>query len=164
MARTLFDLSEVVAFAQLRRSCEEADRLGLLETGSLRKVIERGWGRHALRPAKRIVDDDRAPYVARSPLEERFLRFCDAHRLPPPVTNVSVLDLEIDVLWPQQRVAVELDGFAFHHHRGAFERDRARDVALQVAGYRVIRITHRRLDQDAASVASQIRQLLGIRA
>ncbi|MBW8059091.1 MAG: DUF559 domain-containing protein [Solirubrobacterales bacterium] len=68
---------------------------------------------------------------------------------------------EVDALWPGQRLIVELDGFAFHRHRAAFERDRARDAALQATGYRVVRLTHRRLEQEDA-VATQLRDLLHV--
>jgi very-short-patch-repair endonuclease len=66
----------------------------------------------------------------------------------------------VDVLWPRQRVVVELDGYAFHSHRGAFEGDRVRDAAMQVAGYRIVRITHRRLEREAAAIAAELKELL----
>jgi len=37
---------------------------------------------------------------------------------------------------------VEVDGFAYHSSRPAFERDRRRDARLQAAGFRVIRFTY----------------------
>jgi very-short-patch-repair endonuclease len=43
------------------------------------------------------------------------------------------------------RVIVETDGYAIHGHRAAFEADRARDAALQAAGYVVLRFTHRQI-------------------
>jgi very-short-patch-repair endonuclease len=43
---------------------------------------------------------------------------------------------------------VELDGFATDGTGQAFERDRARDRALQAAGWRVIRVTWRQLHED----------------
>jgi len=47
---------------------------------------------------------------------------------------------------------VEVDGFAYHSSREAFERDRRRDARLQAAGYRVVRFTYRQIvsDPDAA--------------
>jgi very-short-patch-repair endonuclease len=66
----------------------------------------------------------------------------------------------VDAFWPDQRVMVESDGWSFHHHRAAFERDRARDAAMQVAGYRVIRLTHRRLENEPEKVAAELRRLL----
>ena len=67
---------------------------------------------------------------------------------------------EVDVLWPAARLIVELDSWEFHRHRAAFERDRARDTRLLVAGYRTIRVTHDRLDHEAAILAGEIRALL----
>jgi len=117
-------------------------------------------GRLALRPIRRLLTEAGASTKTRSPLEDRFAAFCRTHHLPPPVANVLVLGHEVDALWPAQRLVVEMDSFAFHRHRAAFERDRARDAALQAAGYRVIRITHRRLEQEPGAVATQLRALL----
>jgi predicted transcriptional regulator of viral defense system len=148
VARTLFDLAEVVDERRLERAFEEADRLGLLEMQALEQVCARGRGRHALRPIRRLIAMSRLPPTTRSPLEDHFTGFCQKHQLPPPATNVLILGLEVDALWPRQRLIVELDGFAFHRHHAAFERDRARDSALQAAGYRVVRLTHRRLQAE----------------
>jgi len=57
-----------------------------------------------------------------------------------------VAGLEVDAVWPQWRLVAELDGYAFHGTRAAFERDRERDARLQLAGYRVLRFTHRKLE------------------
>ena len=159
--RTLFDLAEVVHPPHLRAACEEADRLGLLEMKELERIVERGWGRHALKPIRPILIETRRYEDVRSPLEDNFARFCRERRLTPPITNVLILGYEVDALWPDGRLIAELDGFAFHAHRAAFERDRARDAALLVAGYRVIRITHRRLLSEPDAIAAEIRQLLG---
>ena len=160
VARTLFDFAEVVDFGRLERACEEADRLKLLQMRTLERVVERGWGRHALKPIRPLVAQARRPETTRSPLEDRFVAFCRSHDLPTPTTNVFIEGREVDAIWPSRRLIVELDGFAFHHHRAAFERDRARDTALQAAGYRVIRLTYRRLEREPASVATQLRDLL----
>lgn len=102
--------------------------------------------------------------ATRSPLEDRFVAFCKRHGLPMPTINASLLDYEVDALWPAQRLIVELDGFAFHRHRAAFERDRARDAGLQAAGYRVVRLTHRRLEQEPTSVADELHRLLSTKS
>jgi hypothetical protein len=159
-ARTLFDMAEFVPFAQVESAWEEADRLRLLELRAVERVVERGHGRRALKPIRRLLAGARAATVTRSPLEDEFARFCAAHRLPPPSLNTLALGFEVDALWPGERLVVELDGFAYHRHRAAFERDRARDAALQVAGYRVLRVTHRRLMDDGDSLAAELRALL----
>jgi very-short-patch-repair endonuclease len=161
VARTLFDLAEFVSFKRLESAWEEADRLNLLQLSAVEGVCERGYGRRALRPIRRLLTEARAPTITRSPLEDDFAAFCREHRLPMPSFNTTALGHEVDALWPQQRLAAELDSWEFHRHRAAFERDRARDAALQVADYRTIRITNRRMNNEAPALANELRALLG---
>ena len=160
VARTLFDLAEAVDFATLQGAAEEADRRKLLQLAELEAVCERGRGRRALRPVRRLIEELRVPDEGRSPLEIRFPAFVREHRLPRPLQNAHVLGHEVDALWPEAKLVVELDSWEHHGHRAAFERDRARDPKLMIAGYRTIRITHRRLDREPEQLAAEIRQLL----
>jgi very-short-patch-repair endonuclease len=160
VARTLFDYAEVVDFQRLERAWEEADRLKLLRLGEIEGVCERGYGRRALKPTRQLLAEARAATRTRSPLEDRFQLFARHFDLPPHSTNVEVLGKEVDVLWPAAKLIVELDSWEFHSHRAAFQRDRARDTRLLVAGYRTIRVTHDRLDKEAAVLAGEIRELL----
>ena len=162
VARTLFDLAEVVDRRTLRRAWEEADRLGLLRLGAVEHACEQGYGRRSLRPIRLLLGEARAPTFTRSPLEDRFAEFCREHLadLPAPLTNVTILDHEVDAYWPAHRLVIEMDSWEFHGHRAAFEQDRARDTAMQAAGYRVIRLTHRRLEEEPAVVAGELRRML----
>lgn len=160
--RTLFDYAEIEPFSRLEQAWEEADRRNLLQLGAVERVCERGRGRRALKPIRRLLAEARAAAEGRSPLEDRFQRFLRAHRIPPGAANVEVLEHEVDMLWPTARLIVELDSWEHHGHRAAFERDRARDPERLIAGYRAIRVTHRRLDQEADRVAAEIRSLLAL--
>lgn len=162
VARTLFDLAEVIDERQLGRAFEEADRLGRLDLKAVEDVCARGHGRRALRPVRTLVEDAHAPVVAKSALEERFALFCRERDIVPGETNVEILGHEVDAFWPCERVIVELDGYAFHRHRVAFEEDRSKDAKRQVAGYRAIRITDRRLEREPDTVEAEIRALLGL--
>lgn len=162
VARTLFDFAEVADLPRLERAWEEADRLGLLQLREVERVCARNPGRHALRPIDQLLSEARVVIPTRSPLEDRFLVFCRAHGLPPPATNVFVLGHETDAYWPAGRLVVEVDGFAFHGHRAAIERDNARIAALQAAGYLAIRVTHHRIEHDATGLAAEIRALLSL--
>lgn len=161
VARTLFDLAEVVDEKQLERAFEEADRLRILRLQEIEAVCVRGHGRRALRPIRRLIDRVRMPEDTQSPLEDRVLELCREYRLPLPLTGATVLDREVDAFWPGERLMVEADSWKFHGHREAFERDRARDAAMQADGYRVIRLTHRRLEREPEVVARELRSLLG---
>jgi hypothetical protein len=160
VARTLFDLAEVVQYDSLKGAAEEADRLKLLRLRELEDICERGRGRRALRPVRRLLTELHAPDEGRSPLEIRFPAFVREYHLPEPVQNADVLGHEVDALWPAAKLVVELDSWEHHGHRAAFERDRARDPKLLIAGYRTVRVTHRRLDREADQLAAEIRALL----
>jgi very-short-patch-repair endonuclease len=104
----------------------------------------------------------------RSELEAAFLAVLDAHGLPRPAIN-RLIELpngwvEGDAVWSKQRLVVELDGYAAHGTRHAFEDDRARDRELQVAGWRTARITARQVETDAATIGRQLRALLSLPA
>lgn len=142
VARTLFDYAEVTEFARLEHAWEEADKRRLLRLTAVERICERGHGRRALKPIRRLLAEARTPTEGRSPLEERFQRFLQAYRLPPGSTNVEVLGHEVDVLWPAARLIVELNSWEHHGHRAA------------------LRVTHRRLDREAGQLAKEIRQLL----
>jgi very-short-patch-repair endonuclease len=160
VARALFDYAEVVDFRRLEKAWEEADRLKRLRLDEVERVCERGYGRRALKPTRCLLAEARAVTRTRSPLEDRFQDFCRHFELPPHSTNVGVLGKEVDVLWPGAKLIVELDSWEYHSHRAAFQRDRTRDTRLLVAGYRTIRVTHERLDKEAAALATEIRELL----
>lgn len=162
VARTLFDLAEVADRGRLAHAWEEADRLGLLQLREVAVVCERGYGRRALRPIRHLLATARAPTPGRSPLEARFHRFLAEHGFPEPHVNVEVLGHEVDAYWPAARLIAELDGWHFHGHEAAFQRDRARDSARLAAGYRTVRVTHRRLDVEAGELATELRALLSV--
>ncbi len=161
VARTLFDLAERSRPYELRSAWDEASRLHLLRVPEVAAVYERGRGRRArtqIRPF--LIAEQRYVEDTASPLEDRFAAFVVAHRLPPPQTNVLVDGDEVDALWPEARLIVELDSWEFHAHRAAFEKDRDRDTDHLVAEYRTIRVTHRRLSEYPERLAAQIRVLL----
>jgi len=81
--------------------------------------------------------------------------------LPVPAINVLVEGYLVDALWRQTGLVVELDGWEHHRGRGAFERDRARDVELRIAGYEVLRFTYLQLrdrpEQTIAAIRARLR-------
>lgn len=89
-----------------------------------------------------------------------MLALCRRHRLPRPEVNVKVDRFEVDFLWREQQLVVEVDGWEAHRSRSAFEEDRARDARLAVLGYEVVRFTWRQVTHDGATVAKTIRALL----
>jgi very-short-patch-repair endonuclease len=133
-ARTLADLR--LPAGEQARACEQAEILGL---------VPRTAG---------------APCITLSEAERRLLRLIRAAGLPAPRTNVRVGGYEVDCHWPDARLVVEVDGFAYHASRAAFERDRRRDADLVVAGLRVVRFTWRQLVHEPEAVVARLAVLL----
>jgi very-short-patch-repair endonuclease len=75
--------------------------------------------------------------------------------------TIGALEIEADCVWHEQRLIVELDGRAFHDTAAAFESDRARDRALAVHGWTVIRVTWQQLKREEHQLARDLRAMLG---
>lgn len=161
VARAILDLAGVRPQADVERALEQAERLRLLELERLRAVLLAHPGHHGHGVLSAIVRRDwMADEPTRSDLERRFLRLCERGGIPRPLVNTRVGAYEVDFLWPDARLVVETDGRAFHGTRAAFERDRARDAQLMVAGYRVVRFTYRQVIEQPEAVAAVLRSLL----
>jgi very-short-patch-repair endonuclease len=65
---------------------------------------------------------------------------------------------EVDFHWPDQNLAVELDGAAAHQARRKFEEDRRRDRELAKQGLRVLRVTWRQPEEGTRDVAAILRR------
>jgi len=161
VARTLLDQAAIVNARRLERAFEEAERRRLLDVTAVRRLMARSHGHHGLGSLDALISQAWKPLPElRSELERAFVELCRLTPLPMPQTNTIVLGLEVDALWQREWLVVELDSFAFHRTRAAFERDRSRDALLQAAGYRVVRVTSRRLTEEPAAVAKLVRALL----
>ncbi len=163
--RTLLDLAAILRPDQLERAMNEAEARRLSDSLSLDALIDRHPARPGTLALKSILQRGRlGATLTRSELEDRFLSFLDAHDLDRPRVNVALAlagtHIEADCVWSHQRLIVELDGYATHATRAAFERDRTRDRRLQAAGWRVVRITWRHLHDEPAAVAAELRALL----
>jgi hypothetical protein len=81
---------------------------------------------------------------------------------PPSRLEVSprIAGHLVDFVWREQRLVAELDSWGFHSTKRAFETDRDRDADLLTEGFRTIRITFKRLEQNAKKEAERLRALL----
>lgn len=86
----------------------------------------------------RAVLGGTGPAFTRSKAEDLFLALVRRARVHEPEANVSIGGYEVDFYWPRERLALEMDGRAFHTSRRDFERDRRRDADLATRGIRVL--------------------------
>jgi predicted transcriptional regulator of viral defense system len=168
VARTLLDLAAVLDPHQLNRALERAEALRLADPTPLVGLIARYPGRRGIANLREALKEGLRPQVTKSELERRFLTFLDEVGLPRPRTNVWLNIggdwMEVDCVWPEQRVIAELDSRTYHQTTAAFERDRRRDRRLQAAGWRPIRITDEMLRKERAALVADVRALVSGRA
>ena len=155
-ARTLLDLAASTPRAELERLTEEAQVLRVASTAELLAVIARGAGRPGAAKLRAVLDYVDEPLVTRSEAEKRLRALCRSSALPMPRMNVQRAGWEVDAVWDAQRLVVEVDGRRYHEPAPQFERDRRKDADLMLAGYRVLRITWRRLTREPEQVIALI--------
>lgn len=169
VSRTLVDLGEVLAHQALVKVLGEAERQRTLDTKGIEEALGRLRGRRGRSVAKvRGALAELAAHGAtltRSPLEDRLLPLLDAHDLPRPATNIYVEGCEADAVWRRQRLIVELDGWAWHNTRRAFQRDRDKANLWTGSGWTVLRFTHddlvRRPEIVVAGVRAELSRAAG---
>jgi very-short-patch-repair endonuclease/predicted transcriptional regulator of viral defense system len=160
--RTLLDLAAVINDqTEIERAIRQAVYRRLTTTTLLAEAVhDRPGQRGTKRLRYALINVGEAPGLTRSQLEERFVRLLRKHKLPMPELNIRLGDIEVDCLWRDQRLIVELDGRDAHDSTPAFESDRARDSALTAALWRVVRVTSRRIRRDGDRLAAELRALL----
>ncbi|WP_148261264.1 type IV toxin-antitoxin system AbiEi family antitoxin domain-containing protein [Conexibacter woesei] len=160
LARTLVDLASVVPRDHLTNALNAAERNHRVDVGAIELVLERARGRNGRghRAMRAALAEVRAngPEHTRSELELLFLGLVERNGLPRPRTNVHVHGQEVDAWWPQARLAVEIDSWAWHRTRRSFQRDRAKTNLLVAHGIIVLRFTDADVADRPREVAAQL--------
>jgi very-short-patch-repair endonuclease len=149
-ARTLLDLSRVLyADRALARAVHHTDKLGLAAPEVIRRRATRAGGYpHAVRLARLAAKSAKT----RSFLEDDALELMRAAGLPEPVVNRTLRiaglgRVEVDFLFPEQRVIVETDGKRYHDSAAMRRSDDEVQAHLEAAGYRVVRLNHEQVHE-----------------
>lgn len=95
----------------------------------------------------------------RSALESRVIEAIERTGLPAPQRQVRFVRAGgrvgyIDLAYPEAMVAIELDGWAEHGLRSAFDADRIRGNELVLAGWRLLRFTWSMTDDEICAAIS----------
>ncbi len=161
-ARTVFDMTpRLETDKALRRFVNDARLTRTLHLDDLAELLDR----HPRHPAtKRLL-----PFVkaqdgpTRSELEDMFVDFARRYGLPEPTINRRMGRTEPDILFPEERVIVEIDSWRFHSDRQAFESDRDRDAERLAAGIETVRVTEERLKAWPDREAERLHAILRAR-
>lgn len=163
--RTMLDLTGMLSEREVERAWNEMEVREYTDRLSVPRLLERYPGRKGSVVLARLANRQALPVgITRNEFEEAFLALIDRHRLPRPRMNAHVAlrgrFFEIDCLWQDERVAIELDGAAVHRTDRAFQDDRERDRILIAAGYRTTRVTWHHLTRTPDDLAADLRSIL----
>jgi very-short-patch-repair endonuclease len=160
--RTVADLSRILPFEAAVVAADSALRQSLVPEEELTSRLSAAAGRRAaaLRAVAAALDP-RSGSVLET-LLRLVLRGVGLH----PVSQYVIHDrgefvARVDFCWPDQRLVVEADGFAFHADRAAYRRDRDRLNALERLGWRVLRFTWEDVRSRPDYLVGLVRECLG---
>jgi very-short-patch-repair endonuclease len=162
--RTLLDLGVVLTSNQLEEVLDDGIRRNLLDIPTIwRRLEELGDLRPGAKRVRALLDShassDRPP---ESVLETRFRQLLRGANVPVPTPQFEIRlesgrTARVDFAYPDLKVAVELDGAAYHSSQSARQRDRRRENDLVALGWRVLRFTWADLCDRASAVVNTLR-------
>jgi Protein of unknown function (DUF559) len=168
IARTLFDLAELVDQRQLERAFDQAEIVEGLDLNKINDQLARNPTRPGAKKVRNVLENH---YIGSTPtendFEEALLALTRALGLPDPEVQFWIdpgdgePPIKADFAWPDRRIVVETDGRRTHGTKQAFEADRRRDQRLIAAGWTVIRTTWRQLKQRPHELRPVLLRLLG---
>lgn len=159
-ARTIVDLAADTGEIELEALIAEGRSNRILRDGELESALRRAGKQKGTARLKRILRSEAGRAMTRSETERICRRLLQVAGLPQPKTNQRLGRYEVDFLWPDRRVVLEVDTYGFHGNRRAFERDRRKTMMLEDAGYHVIRVTRRQLLEEPYWVVAHIARAL----
>jgi very-short-patch-repair endonuclease len=164
-ARAVLDVAANLPDRDLERLLDEGlFVLRILTRAQIEDVLARA-GRHPGRARlERVADRHTRSTKTDSPPEEALLALIRGAGLPEPQLQASVLRYRLDFLWPELRLAVEVDAYATHGSPARFEADRRRDARLLTErGIVVLRLTRAMIEQRPWEALGVVARAVGQR-
>ncbi|MCV7400080.1 type IV toxin-antitoxin system AbiEi family antitoxin domain-containing protein [Mycobacterium fragae] len=121
----------------------------------------RNKGRYGSPAARRMLQA--ASDGARSHAERLLVKLLRDAGITGWVANYPVGRYRVDVAFPEAKVAIEVDSWAFHSDREDFQQDRERQNAISLLGWHVLRFTWLDLVEYPQRVLAQIRSAISAR-
>lgn len=156
VARMLVDLAATEPLYIVRQALANAEYRGLFDLQEIHRVLKRGC-RGAAKLRKALQQHQPKLAETKSRLERRLIAICEREDIPLPEINVRVNGWQVDALWRDARLAVELDGYGNHHTPAQLRRDRRKEMALRRIGLTPIRYSEDQL-KERTQVAMELRQ------
>jgi very-short-patch-repair endonuclease len=163
-ARTLLDRAGGQAAGQVEREYDELRIARLVAPYEVIEAIERAPHRRGAALLRELVELEIDPVDLREEGERRLRDLLMAGAVKTPEYNANVLGHAFDVVWRDEMLIVEFDGYGVHSRRRKFERDRDKANQVQHRGWLVDRVTWTELTRFPARVLARIAAALATRA
>ena len=147
----------------IHRLIEQAVRRNLLDIPDLTATLTRNLGHRGTATVKATCEEYLPHTDRKSGLERAFDRWLVQHpEIPSPERNVHLGPWEIDCYWPEQSLALELDGRPYHTVVDEIERDNRKNIWLQANGKLILRVTDSRFKRDKPGVYRDLKAMLAV--
>ena len=156
--RTLVDLAAVLGDDELARACHEAGVRYRTTPSHVQAVLDRRPNAKGAAKLRRVMSGETK--VTLSELEREFLKLLRDHGLPLPQTNRRAGTKRVDCRWPEHRLTVELDSYAFHNSRHSWEQDRRREREARRREDALHRYSYADVFEDAREMLAELSGLL----
>jgi very-short-patch-repair endonuclease len=161
--RALVDACRLTSPTRAERLIEDALRLKIVTPQTLQQRLEvKTAGNTVLR---RILD--RYDHIEKSNLEVRLAQLLRRFGIEQPIFQYELRvkhgdrkSMRIDAYWECARLAVELDGFAYHSNARELQSDRIRQNALLGQGIQLRRYSFADIQERPGEVAREIKAAL----
>jgi very-short-patch-repair endonuclease len=154
--RTVLDLAASLDEVELEFLVAEAHFRGLAREPELRAVLARYPPRPGTRVLRAVLDLPDGPQRTRSGGERAMLGLLREAGITGFECNARIHGYEVDFLWRQRGLALEVDGWDGHSGRVAFERDRLKAATLSAHGVAVMPVTGRQIRDDPSGVLARL--------
>jgi very-short-patch-repair endonuclease len=168
LERTLVDLASLIARDKLATALDDALRRRLTHVTRLQRRLDRtgtAGRKGAGILAKLLLERNGLEAFPESALETSFYEFICRRKLPRPQLQERMRDergrvIRVDFFYPTARLVIELESFAWHSGRDAWERDLRRRNHMESTGLTVLHYTQRDLSRRQLEMAREILGLL----
>lgn len=161
LPRTLADLAMSVNAQKLEMAFSSAIRRQPKWYAQIAQYVG-GAERHRpwVAALTRLLNPDAC--LSESALEVLVKRLVFAAQVPAPTQQYEVhvggrFVARLDFAWPQRKLAIQAQGYQFHHGRQRFEVDAKQLSQLAAHGWLVLQVTWRRAQQELAQVIEELR-------
>lgn len=142
--RSLVDSAVELTHMELERVLDDALLSNKTTIKAMKARVDEAHNRGIRDLRELVYERSETAVLTRSQAEQRAKQIVACFDGPKPQFQYPVRikgrKFELDMAWPQFRVAIEIDGFRWHGGRSTWKRDLERDRLLTLEGWNIKRI------------------------